>query len=79
MAALIGVGEEEAGGARDDVIGQIHREQVADDLDGVPIFDNRPIDFSGGAGLDGVPLVCVYMCACVCMHVCDWMVSFWYV
>lgn len=26
------------------------------DVDGIPILDNRPIDFSGGQGLDGIPL-----------------------
>lgn len=54
MAALIGVGEETEGVGSNDGV----QREPADDLDGVPIFDDRPIDFSGGAGLDGMPMVC---------------------
>lgn len=49
MAALIGVS--------DDPEPEDTSEQVDDSLDGIPIFDDRPIDFSGGAGLDGEPMV----------------------
>ena len=31
---------------------------VDENLDGVPLVDNRPIDFSGGNELDGEPMVC---------------------
>ena len=51
VAALIG-------GAGDDDI--IEKQQMEENLDGVPIFDNHPIDFSGGAALDGEPMVCPY-------------------
>ena len=40
------------------------------DLDGIPLFDNQPIDFSGGAALDGEPMVCVCVCVYVCVCVC---------
>ncbi len=64
MAALIGIAEDgEATAGTDDMGALALREQVAEDLDGVPIFDDRPIDFSGGAGLDGLPMVCVRVCA----------------
>ncbi len=49
MAALIGIGGDEVS------TGEI--ENRDEYLDGVPIFDNRPIDFSGGVGLDGEPMV----------------------
>lgn len=38
------------------------------DLDGLPLLDNRPIDFSGGAGLDGIPIGTVgsiFLCSVV--------------
>jgi ribosomal protein S6E (S10) len=60
VAALIGVGEEAEGekaGAEEAVEVQGERLGAPGDLDGVPIFDDRPIDFSGGAGLDGMPMV----------------------
>lgn len=39
-------------------------EEVAiSEIDGVPLFDDRPIDFSGvGQNIDGVPMVCAYVC-----------------
>ncbi len=52
MAALIG------GGGDGDIMEKQHLEE---NLDGVPIFDNHPIDFSGGAALDGEPMVCMYI------------------
>ena len=61
VAALIGVGEESEGrgdtAAAGEMEAQIEQLRPPDDLDGVPIFDDRPIDFSGGAGLDGMPMV----------------------
>lgn len=55
MAALIGVGSSDSGGG--DMRDIVEKEQEEGSLDGVPIFDDRPIDFSGGAGLDGEPMV----------------------
>ena len=59
MAALIGVGEDAdvAGRKAGSAAAQVELEQMEEDLDGLPIFDNRPIDFSGGTGLDGIPMV----------------------
>lgn len=51
IAALIGVGEDPGA--------SLESQNVEESLDGIPIFDDRPIDFSGGAGLDGEPMVCV--------------------
>ena len=48
MAALIGT----------DMSHTRESEHIDESLDGVPLFDDRPIDFSGGAGLDGEPMVC---------------------
>ena len=40
---------------------EVEPDLAVSELDGVPLFDNRPIDFSGttaaAADLDGVPLV----------------------
>lgn len=48
MAALIG------GSGSGEIV---EKEQVEENLDGIPIFDDHPIDFSGGAALDGEPMV----------------------
>lgn len=53
MAALIGVVEESKPSV------ESSSQQGQESLDGIPIFDNRPIDFSGGADLDGEPIVSV--------------------
>lgn len=49
MAALIG---------GDDLT---EKQQMEENLDGVPILDNNPIDFSGGAALDGEPMVSMFV------------------
>lgn len=43
VAALISTGKQE--------------ESSDTDLDGVPLLDTKPIDFSGGTSIDGVPMV----------------------
>ena len=55
---------------------EVEPDMEESELDGAPLFDNRPIDFSGvlaePVALDGVPLVCCRVvsqpCACTCMH-----------
>ena len=32
------------------------------DIDGLPLVDNTPIDFSGGTSIDGMPLEPVRVC-----------------
>ena len=47
------------------------QEVAISEIDGVPLFDDRPIDFSGvGQNIDGVPMVCVqYYKCCKCTNI----------
>lgn len=37
-------------------------------MDGIPLLDDRPIDFSGGTDIDGVPIVCFKLNFVACIY-----------